>query len=308
MVSAARAPRTGRLDTLAVDGSAQGGRALLTARGELVRGCTRPLTRALAAPPAGVAGVGVDASGVTFLDTAGLAALDTLSEYGRRHRVPVRATGWRGQPRRVLEPAGPDPVDPLSAALPPGFCARTASAVAREHAEQTEQLRLLRLLRLEIGQLRHAMDSRPVIDQARGILMAAHACTPDQAWEIVREASSGPTPSCGTWRRRSRRARRRTARPRRSRCDRLWPPRSTGSVRRSVRQDAPRGSPAVDLLPARRGGPPADTYPDPTVHDALLLPTPPGCTPVGGACPGPDRFKRGPAQVFGSARWSTGVC
>lgn len=186
MISAARAAHTGRLDTLAVDGGTESDRVLLTARGELVRGCTRPLTRALAALPAGVAGVGLDVSGVTFLDTAGLAALDALSEYGRRHRVPVRATGWRGQPRRVLELAGLDPVDPLSAALPPGLPARTASAVAREHAEQTEQLHRLRL---EIDQLRHAMDSRPVIDQARGILMAAHACTPDQAWEILREAS-----------------------------------------------------------------------------------------------------------------------
>ncbi|MEV7814616.1 ANTAR domain-containing protein [Streptomyces flaveolus] len=145
MISAARAAHTGRLDTLAVDGGTEGDRVLLTARGELVRGCTRPLTRALAALPAGVAGVGLDVSGVTFLDTAGLAALDALSE-----------------------------------------SARTASAVAREHAEQTEQLHRLRL---EIDQLRHAMDSRPVIDQARGILMAAHACTPEQAWEILREAS-----------------------------------------------------------------------------------------------------------------------
>ncbi|MGW2097311.1 ANTAR domain-containing protein [Streptomyces olivaceoviridis] len=186
MMSAARAPHTGRLDTLAVDGAAEGDRVVLTARGELVHGCTQPLTRALAALPAGLAGVDLDASGVTFLDTAGLAALDTLSAYGRRHRVPVRATGWRGQPRRVLELVGLDPVDPLGAALPAGLPARTASAVAREHAEQSEQLHVLRL---EVEQLRRAMDSRPVIDQARGILMAAHACTPDQAWEILREAS-----------------------------------------------------------------------------------------------------------------------
>ncbi|MEV5143829.1 ANTAR domain-containing protein [Streptomyces sp. NPDC052727] len=186
MISAARAPHTGRLDALAVDGSTEGDRVLLTVRGELVRGCAQPLTRALAALPTGVAGVDLDASGVTFLDTAGLAALDTLSEYGHRRQVPVRTTGWRGQPRRVLELAGLDPVDPLGAALPAGLFARTAPAVAREHAEQTEQLNLLRL---EIGQLRRAMDSRPVIDQARGVLMAAHACTPDQAWEILREAS-----------------------------------------------------------------------------------------------------------------------
>ncbi|WP_181140235.1 hypothetical protein [Streptomyces sp. Ru62] len=69
MVSAARTPHTGRLDTLTVDGGTEGCRVLLTARGELVRGCTQPLTRAPAALPAGVAGADVDASGVTLLET-----------------------------------------------------------------------------------------------------------------------------------------------------------------------------------------------------------------------------------------------
>ncbi|WP_430382533.1 ANTAR domain-containing protein [Streptomyces sp. P10-4] len=186
MTSAARAARTGRPALLAVDGRTEGDRVLLTARGELVHGATDTLTGALAALPAGVARVDVDVSGVTFLDTAGLAVLDVLSEYGRRHGVPVRATGWRGQPRRVLELVGVDPADtPASADAPDaaGPSARAGSAVARERAEQLD------VLRLEIEQLRHAMDSRPVIDQARGILMAAHACTPEQAWEILRDAS-----------------------------------------------------------------------------------------------------------------------
>ncbi|WP_251093257.1 ANTAR domain-containing protein [Streptomyces sp. Caat 7-52] len=183
MTSAARAPHDGRLDALAVAVHAEGGRVLLTARGELVHGCTEILAGALAAMPAGAARVDLDAAGVAFLDTAGLAALDTLGEYGRRHTVPVGTTGWRGQPRRVLELMGLDPVDPLSAGLPADLPSRTASAVALERAEQLD------VLRLEIEQLRQAMDSRPVIDQARGILMAAHACSPDQAWEILREAS-----------------------------------------------------------------------------------------------------------------------
>lgn len=111
MISAARAAHTGRLDTLAVDGGTEGDRVLPTARGELVRGCTQPLTRAL---PAGVAGVGLDASGVAFLDTTGLAGLDTLSKYGRRHRV--------------LELAGPDPVNTRSR---PSNCACCACCARR---------------------------------------------------------------------------------------------------------------------------------------------------------------------------------
>ncbi|MEU0003461.1 ANTAR domain-containing protein [Streptomyces sp. NPDC006314] len=183
MISAARAPHTGRLDTLVVEGRAEGGRVLLRARGELVLGCTDTLAGTLAALPPGVARIELDVTEVSFMDTAGLTFLDLLSEYGHRHGVPVSATGWRGQPRRVLELVGMDPMDPLRAAPPADSAARTASAVAQERAEQLE------MLRLEIEQLRHAIDSRPVIDQARGILMAAHACTPDQAWDILREAS-----------------------------------------------------------------------------------------------------------------------
>jgi hypothetical protein len=47
----------------------------------------------------------------------------------------------------------------------------------------------LHLLRREVEQLRRAIASRPVIDQARGVLMATHACSSEEAWEILREAS-----------------------------------------------------------------------------------------------------------------------
>ncbi|GHI07974.1 hypothetical protein AQI88_40285 [Streptomyces cellostaticus] len=183
MTSAARAPHTGRLDALVVGGRTEEGRALLDARGELVHGCTDTLAAALAALPAGVGRIELDVTGVSFMDTAGLEFLDVLSAYGRRCGVPVAATGWRGQPRRILELVGLDCVDPLRTALPADPPARTASVVARERAEQ------LHGLRVEIEQLRHAIVSRPVIDQARGILMAAHACSAEQAWDILRETS-----------------------------------------------------------------------------------------------------------------------
>lgn len=183
MTSAAQAAHTGRLNALVVGGRTEQGRALLDARGELVLGCTDTLVEALAALPAGVVRVELDVSGVSFMDTAGLESLDVLSAYGRRRGVPVAATGWRDQPRRILELVGLDCVDPLRAAPPTAPPVRTASAVARERAEQ------LHGLRVENEQLRRAIVSRPVIDQARGILMAAHACSAEQAWDILREAS-----------------------------------------------------------------------------------------------------------------------
>ncbi|MFE1911857.1 ANTAR domain-containing response regulator [Streptomyces anandii] len=164
-----------------------GGRAFLTPRGELVHGCTETLAKALAELPPGVVRVDLDMSRVTFMDTTGLEFLRALDEHGRSHLVEVTATGWAGQPRRVLELAALDTADPLRP--PPDGRAHpqpeslTGSAVALERVE-----RLLRL-REEVEQLREAMVTRPVIDQARGILMAAHSCTPEQAWDILREAS-----------------------------------------------------------------------------------------------------------------------
>ncbi|GGT07421.1 hypothetical protein GCM10010254_29730 [Streptomyces chromofuscus] len=162
------------------------GRAVLRARGEVVHGCDGILAEALARLPARTGRVELDMAGVTFMDTAGRQFLATLCDYGRRHVVPVSATNWHGQPRRILELIGLDTTDPLRPkdteppAPPP---APLPSAVALERAEQLHELRE------EIEHLRRAIASRPVIDQARGVLMATHACTSDEAWHILREAS-----------------------------------------------------------------------------------------------------------------------
>ncbi|MEU0414776.1 ANTAR domain-containing protein [Streptomyces griseorubiginosus] len=37
----------------------------------------------------------------------------------------------------------------------------------------------------ERDQLQHAMESRPVIDMARGVLMAGYGCRPEEAWQIL---------------------------------------------------------------------------------------------------------------------------
>ncbi|WP_112469531.1 ANTAR domain-containing response regulator [Streptomyces triticisoli] len=192
MTSAAPQPLARRLntpvDTLTIGIRVEaGGRAALTARGELVHGCAQTLAKALAELPPGTGRVDLDMSGVTFMDTAGLSFLDTLADHGRRHPVRVTATNWTGQPRRILELAGLDTTDPLhppAGGTGPGLSEPpVASAVALERAERLLQLQA------EVEQLRRAIASRPVIDQARGVLMAAHACTPEQAWDILRETS-----------------------------------------------------------------------------------------------------------------------
>ncbi|MET9392063.1 ANTAR domain-containing protein [Streptomyces sp. NPDC006624] len=185
MTSAASSHLTGGLNNLIIRGRVDADGAELTPRGELVRGCGDVLARALAELPDSITRVGLDMKDVHFMDTAGLQFLDVLKDYGRLRSVTVTATNWNGQPRRILELAGLDTTDPLSgpAPAPEPPAAPVASAVALERAER------LHTLQSEVEQLRHAIASRPVIDQARGILMATHGCTSDEAWHILRETS-----------------------------------------------------------------------------------------------------------------------
>ncbi|MGW7256304.1 ANTAR domain-containing protein [Streptomyces sp. NPDC054834] len=188
MTSVARAPLSPRPAALVIDSRTETNRALLIPQGELVHGCADILATELAALPTGVVGVELDMSAVDFMDTAGLEFLELLNRYGRHHGVPVSATAWKGQPRRVLELAGLDTADPLHTHAQgpepePSVPASASSSVSRERAEQ------MRVLEEEIDQLRRAIVSRPLIDQARGVLMATHACTSDEAWDILRETS-----------------------------------------------------------------------------------------------------------------------
>ncbi|GAB2842617.1 hypothetical protein GCM10027074_06370 [Streptomyces deserti] len=174
---------------MVIDGRVDADRALLAARGELVHGCADTLAKTLADLPAATSRVDLDMGGVHFMDTAGLQFLDVLGDYGRQRSLPVTATNWNGQPRRILELAGLDTTDPLNAtphypeAQPGPPSAPASSAVALERAEQ------LHVLQEEVEQLRQAIVSRPVIDQARGIIMATHGCASDEAWHILRETS-----------------------------------------------------------------------------------------------------------------------
>ncbi|GAA1429248.1 hypothetical protein GCM10009601_44050 [Streptomyces thermospinosisporus] len=154
-----------------------GDRALLTPCGMLGQGCVQALAGKLARLPAGTARVDVDMSGVHFMDTAGLRFLDVLRDFGRRRSLPVTATRWNGQPRRLLESAGLDPADPLN---------HPARAVPPRPAPEAEQARSLES---EIEQFRDAVAARPLVDRARGILMARYGCTSDEAWDVLREAA-----------------------------------------------------------------------------------------------------------------------
>ncbi|MET7696458.1 ANTAR domain-containing protein [Streptomyces sp. NPDC005485] len=58
---------------------------------------------------------------------------------------------------------------------------RSAPRADEDGLAPGEAVKLLR----EKEQLEHAMESRPVIDMARGVLMASFACQPEEAWETL---------------------------------------------------------------------------------------------------------------------------
>jgi anti-anti-sigma factor len=183
MIPTAPPRLAGRAATLVIDGRADAGRALLAPRGELVHGCADVLAEALAALPADVERIDLDMGDVVFMDTAGLQFLELLRDQGRLRAVEVTVTNWTGQPRRILELLGLDTTAPLHAVPSRPVPRPVRSAVAVERSER------LHVLQEEVEQLRQAIASRPVIDQARGMLMALHSCTPDEAWHILRETS-----------------------------------------------------------------------------------------------------------------------
>ncbi|MFE1023395.1 ANTAR domain-containing protein [Streptomyces sp. NPDC058818] len=189
MTPAAPPRLAGTPATLVIHSRVHAGRALLVPRGELVHGCADILAEALAALPADVGRVDLDMGDVVFMDTAGLRFLDQLGGYSHRQAVPATATNWHGQPLRILELAGLDTTDPLRATAHRPEPEPEPGPESAPSTAPTGPAERLHVLQEEVDQLRQAIASRPVIDQARGVLMALHACTSEEAWHILREAS-----------------------------------------------------------------------------------------------------------------------
>lgn len=141
------------------------GRVTVTVRGELDISTAPALERALRkAGDRAARGVDLDLSGTEFCDCSGLNVLLAA----RRHAVEQGRT-------LTIRSAGPAVRHLLTATGTwPLF---TPGEHALNHDEQE--------LRNEVVQLRRAMQTRPAIDQARGILMATFALSPDDAWDVL---------------------------------------------------------------------------------------------------------------------------
>ncbi|MGW3913482.1 ANTAR domain-containing protein [Streptomyces sp. NPDC005070] len=172
------------LQGLAIDAPSQDGRVLVTIRGELDLGTTQNLETALRhALKSSLLGVDLDLSETTFCDCVALNVLIAA----RRHALDGQKTltiRFASAPvLRLLTLTGTlslfAPEDPKP--TPPHHDGRTPGEHALNHDEQE--------LRSEVVQLRRAMQTRPAIDQAQGILMASFGLNAEDAWTVLVSAS-----------------------------------------------------------------------------------------------------------------------
>ncbi|MEU3844780.1 anti-sigma factor antagonist [Streptomyces sp. NPDC028635] len=158
-----------------IDVRPEGDGARVTVRGELDLDADDTLDRALRAALALSAGhIEVDLSGVDFCDCS---ALNVLLNHRRRALDEGKMLILGGAAPAVLR------LMELTGTLD----LFAADDGAEESAPTGDDA--LNDLRVEVGQLRRAMQTRPLIDLARGILMASFGLSAEDAWTVLVTAS-----------------------------------------------------------------------------------------------------------------------
>ncbi|MFD8393943.1 anti-sigma factor antagonist [Streptomyces sp. NPDC059680] len=169
------------LQDLMINVSPCGGRVLVTLCGELdicTEGALRSALRE--AVGRGCQGVDLDLTGITFCDCSGLNVLLAARRAALRAGKTLTVRAASRQVRRLLNATGTGslfvfhraPYQPSGTALP----AAQTQEDALSHEEE---------LRAEVVQLRRAMQTRAVIDQALGVLMASFRLSSEDAWNVL---------------------------------------------------------------------------------------------------------------------------
>ncbi|GAA0909366.1 ANTAR domain-containing protein [Streptomyces thermoalcalitolerans] len=165
-----------------------GDRVRVTVRGELGLDAGQDFRRALKdALGRSARGIDLDLSGVESCDCSALDILIGLREraLAQGKTIVVRATSPATE--RLLLRTGTRAL--FGAPTPDGPQADEAGAGAPAARHGTRTGDTEQDLRIEVVQLRRAMQTRPAIDLARGILMASFGLTPEQAWSVLVIAS-----------------------------------------------------------------------------------------------------------------------
>ncbi len=180
-------PATSPLWTLVTSLRPDGDRVVVQVSGELDIDASERFRSALReALSRSVRGIDLDLEGVSFCDCSALSVLLHL-----RHRaleqsktVAIHSTGTVVD--RLLTLTGTHALfghpDPDGEAMADQHAQNTA-----QHPEASEDIQ--HDLRIEVAQLRRAMQTRPTIDLARGILMASFSLSSEEAWTVLVTAS-----------------------------------------------------------------------------------------------------------------------
>ncbi|MFJ1967725.1 ANTAR domain-containing protein [Streptomyces sp. NPDC087903] len=179
-------PDPSALQEPVIDTHVEGDRVVVTIRGELDLGVDQWLRQCLRSALArSVRGIDLDLYDVGFCDCSALNVLLTVRRQAlaESKTVTIRAVGPAVE--RVLELTD---VLSLFTAHDEDGPDREPAAPSTDHApaepDATEED-----LRIEVVQLRRAMQTRPTIDLARGLLMAGFGLSPDEALTALVMAS-----------------------------------------------------------------------------------------------------------------------
>ncbi|WP_314224997.1 anti-sigma factor antagonist [Streptomyces zaehneri] len=182
-----------------------GDRVVVAVRGELDLDSAEQLAHTLrAALGAAVGGVDLELGGVEFCDCSALNVLIGLHEQSLKQGKTVALRTVGPAVERLLTLTGtrmlfdaPDPHAPGGAGAGGGVRDGAAGRGDAQAAGRDDRLpedsapgaEALEDLRVEVVQLRRAMQTRPVIDLARGILMASFGLSVEEAWRVLVLAS-----------------------------------------------------------------------------------------------------------------------
>ncbi|MBM7171214.1 anti-sigma factor antagonist [Streptomyces sp. G44] len=125
--------------------------------------------------------VGLDLSRVVFCDCSGLNLLLALRQRALRHGKVLRVVSPSPAVDRIMDLTGTRHLF-----TPEGQEGGPAPAAAGDMDRDEESGQDLRTV---VAQLRRAMQTRPTIDLARGILMSSFSLSPEAAWEVLVTAS-----------------------------------------------------------------------------------------------------------------------
>ncbi|MEH0432616.1 ANTAR domain-containing protein [Streptomyces stelliscabiei] len=178
-----------RTPTLSLHSHHDGDRVVVTVRGDLELATDEQLRRGLRDSLARSAhGIDLDLGEVGFCDCSGLNALLSIRQEALDHAKTATIRTISRAAQRVFSltdtlslfvpPAAPDHVDHVDHVDHLGdglLTAATAPPAARGGPDP----------RVEVVQLRRALETRDTIDLARGILMAAFALSPEEAWNAL---------------------------------------------------------------------------------------------------------------------------